>query len=336
MTAAITYEFPSVSKVTRVSARTRWALISEVWHGLLARPRSLSPWMFYDTEGSRLFERITLLPEYYLTRTERNIFRVYSNDIVRTAQNEEGQPLRFVELGAGTASKTGILLDQAVRLQGEVLYVPIDVSADSLRAARQGISGKLKHVRIRPLVANYVTEPLLLKPFEGTTVALYIGSSIGNFSPTEARSILRNLRSQLSPGDALLLGTDMVKEQKTLIAAYNDKQGVTAEFNLNILARLNRELDANFDLASFRHCGEWNSRESRMEMYLESLTDQTVQIPKAWVNVDFSTGERIHTENSYKFTCESICSLIEDAGFQTERTWTDEHAWFAVSLCRAG
>lgn len=335
MTAAITYEFPSLSKATKASAQTRWALISEVWRGLLVRPRSLSPWMFYDAEGSRLFERITLLPEYYLTRTERNIFRVYANDIVRTAQDGKGGLLRFVELGAGTASKTGILLDEAARVQGEVLYVPIDVSADSLQAAHKSISGKLKHVRIRPVVANYVTQPLRLKPFDGTTVALYIGSSIGNFSPQEGRSILRNLRAQLTPGDALLLGTDMVKDEKTLIAAYNDKQDVTAEFNLNILARLNRQLDADFDLARFRHLAEWNATESRMEMYLESLDVQTVQIPKAWVNVDFSMGERIHTENSYKFTREIIRSLIEDAGFRTERMWTDERSWFAVSLCRA-
>lgn len=334
MSAALTYEFPLLSKDRSESERTRQALIAEVRRGLLDRPRSLSPWMFYDRRGSRLFERITRLPEYYLTRTERGIFRVYADDIVSAARAGSRCPLRFVELGAGTASKTGILLKEATRVDSEVLYVPTDVSPAALDTARESISGWLKQVRVEPVVANYVTDPLQLSRFDGITLALYIGSSIGNFSPEEAREILRNLHSQLRWGDALLLGTDLVKEKKMLVAAYDDAQGVTAKFNLNVLGRLNRELDANFDLASFRHRAVWNPGESRMEMYLESVREQQVRVRKARLRVAFAKAETIHTENSYKFTRESIRALLEESGFGVEQTWLDKNAWYAVTLAR--
>jgi len=290
--------------------------------------------MFYDARGSRLFERITTLPEYYLTRTERCILSTHANEIVNAARESTESPLRFVELGAGTASKTGILLEQAARAQGEVLYMPADVSPEALDAASTSISHKLHRVRVEPIVANYVTDPPRLQPFDGHTLALYIGSSIGNFSPQEARDILRNLRSQLRTGDALLLGTDMVKDEEVLLAAYDDAEGVTAAFNLNILCRLNRELGADFDLACFRHRAVWNGAESRIEMHLESLRDQRVRIPKAWVSIQFTAGETIHTENSYKFVRKDVRDLLLDTGFKAERTWQDEHAWYAVTLGR--
>ena len=163
-----------------------------------------------------------------------------------------------MELGAGTASKTTILLDAAARLQSEVLYAPVDVSSDALDVACETIATSLPEVCVSPIVANYVTHPPQLESFNGTTLGLYIGSSIGNFTPEEARTILRNLRGQLQSGDALLLGVDMVKDEPTLVAAYDDRDGVTAEFNLNMLHRLNRELDADFDLARFRHRALWN------------------------------------------------------------------------------
>ena len=225
----------------------REALIDEVWRGLRKRPRSLVPWMLYDSEGSRLFERITALPEYYPTRTERDILASYAEAIVRATGSDCYRPLRLLELGEGTAAKTGILLEAATRLRNEVIYLPVDVSSDELDAACDSIGCLLPDVQLQPMVANYVTRPPKLERFKGTTIAMYIGSSIGNFSPEEARTILRNLRSELRAGDALLLGADMVKDEATLVRAYDDRDGVTAAFNLNILHRLNRELGANFD-----------------------------------------------------------------------------------------
>jgi dimethylhistidine N-methyltransferase len=314
------------------TADAREALACEVRRGLIARPRSLSPWMFYDAEGSRLFERITTLPEYYLTRTERAILAGNADAIVAGAHNDRSLPLRLVELGAGTASKTRILLEAALRLSDNVAYVPVDVCPDALELACQNVASALPEVRMQPVVQNYITHPLQLEPFDGTTLALYIGSSIGNFSPEEARLILRNLCVQLQGGDALLLGTDMVKDEPTLLAAYDDSDGTTAAFNLNILRRLNRELGANFDAGCFRHRVLWNSIESRIEMHLESTREQDVSIEDADLELHFMPRETIHTENSYKFTDRGIRSLLSESGFETREAWKDSHGWYALTL----
>jgi L-histidine N-alpha-methyltransferase len=182
------------------------------------------------------------------------------------------------------------------------------------------------------MVANYVTHLRKLERFKGTTLAMYIGSNIGNFSPEEARTILRNLRSELRAGDALLLGTDMVKDEATLVRAYGEKDGVTAAFILNILHRLNRELGANFDTGCFRHRARWNRVESRIEMHLESTRDQRVNIPAAQLSVQFAALETIHTENSYKFTRNALGALLHNAGFAIEQTWTDPRQWYALML----
>lgn len=316
------------------SLDTREMLIWEVQRGLLRHPRSLPPWMFYDARGSRIFERITLLPEYYPTRTERNILASYCDAIIAAVCPDNSEAVRLVELGAGTASKTTILLDAAARLQSEVLYAPVDVSSDALNLACETIATSLPEVCISPIVANYVTHPPQLDSFDGTTLGLYIGSSIGNFAPEEARTILRNLGGQLRSGDALLLGVDMVKDEPTLVAAYDDRDGVTADFNLNMLHRLNRELGADFDLASFRHRALWNCVESRIEMHLESTREQYVRIAAAHVDLCFAKGERIHTESSYKFTDDSVRVLLREAGFEIEQTWTDKRGWYSVTLAR--
>jgi L-histidine N-alpha-methyltransferase len=311
---------------------TREALIDEVWRGLTKRKRSLVPWMLYDAEGSRLFECITTLAEYYPTRTEREILANYAEAIITATGSDFSGPLRLLELGAGTASKTGILLEAATRLRNEVIYIPVDVSPDALDEACDSIGCLLPDVQLQPMVANYVTHPPKLERFQGATLAMYIGSSIGNFSPQEARTILRNLRSQLRSGDALLLGTDMVKDEATLVRAYDDKDGVTAAFNLNILHRLNRELGANFDTRCFRHRARWNRAKSRMEMHLESTRGQCVNIPAAQLSLEFAAFETIHTENSYKFTRNTLYALLDDAGFTIEQTWTDPRQWYALTL----
>jgi len=327
-----TIDFQTFEAKSLAPLDTREALIDEVWRGLRKRPRSLVPWMLYDSEGSRLFECITTLPEYYPTRTERDILTNYAEPIITAAGSDYSQPLRLLELGAGTATKTGILLEAATRLRNEVIYFPVDVSSDALDAACDSIGCLLPNVQLQPMVANYVTHPPKLERFKGTTLAMYIGSSIGNFSPEEARTILRNLRSELRAGDALLLGTDMVKDEATLVQAYDDKDGVTAAFNLNILHRLNRELGANFDTGCFRHRARWNRLKSRIEMHLESTRDQCVNIPAAQLSIQFAAFETIHTENSYKFTRNTLCALLDDAGFGIERTWTDPQRWYALTL----
>jgi L-histidine Nalpha-methyltransferase len=318
------------------TADVREALTREVRRGLIARPRSLSPWIFYDAEGSRLFERITTLPEYYPTRTERAILAGYADAIVARAQNDRSLPLRLVELGAGTASKTCILLEAALRLSDDVAYMPVDVCSDALELACQNVACELPEVRIQPIVRNYVTHPLQLEPFDGTTLALYIGTSIGNFSREEARLILRNLGIQLQTGDALLLGTDMVKDEPTLLAAYDDSDGITAAFNLNILHRLNRELGADFDAACFRHRVLWNSIESRIEMHLESTQEQDVSIEHADLDLQFMPRETIHTENSYKFTDQGIRTLLKEVGFEIRGAWKDSRGWYTLTLARLG
>jgi L-histidine Nalpha-methyltransferase len=318
---------------------------AEARRGLTSNPKSLAPWLFYDEPGSRLFEQITTLPEYYLTRTERDLFAAHADEIFRTLCAN----LTIAELGAGTASKTGILLRALTRRQTHVLYQPIDISPTALDEARAQLERAIPGLTVRPRIANYVTESFPIERPSGTRVlALYIGSSIGNFSPTEARDILTRLRSQLQPGDALLLGTDLapcpseISSQKsisTLLAAYNDAQGVTAAFNRNILSRLNRELGANFLPEQFAHRALWNHTHSRIEIHLKSLMPQRVTIPAnsagGQLTLDFEEGETIHTENSYKFTPAAISALLAASAFAPTRTFTDTHGLFAVTLATA-
>ena len=328
----MTSDFQTIEAKSLPALDSREELIDEVWRGLPNRPRSLVPWMLYDAEGSRLFECITTLPEYYPTRTERDILANYAEAIITATGSDSFRPFRLLELGAGTAAKTGIILKAATCLRDEVTYIPVDVSSDALDDACESIGCLLPDVQLHPMVANYVTHPPKLDRFSGNTLAMYIGSSIGNFSPKEARTILRNLRSELRPGDSLLLGTDMVKDEATLVRAYDDRDGVTAAFNLNVLHRLNRELGANFDTECFRHRARWNRVESRMEMHLESTRDQCVNIPAAQLSIAFAAFETIHTESSYKFTRKTLGALLDDAGFTIQQTWTDPRQWYTLTL----
>jgi L-histidine N-alpha-methyltransferase len=314
------------------------AVACEATQGLTATPKTLSPWLFYDEEGSHLFEQITTLPEYYLTRTERGIFATHADEIIARAAGR--QRLTLVELGAGTATKTGLLLAAAVRRQASVVYQPVDVSETALDEARENIETNIPGVTVHSQIADYTSEPLSLKHRPGTrTLALYIGSSIGNFAPQDAHDVLRNLRTQLKPGDSLLLGTDLAKDEATLLAAYNDAAGVTAAFNRNVLTRLNRELGANFRVEKFAHKAIWNARESRIEMHLCSTVAQSVNIPASAdcpaLTLDFAAGETIHTENSYKFTKATISALLGAAGFTLTQTWHDADKLFAVTLAEA-
>jgi len=306
----------------------------EVLNGLTERPKTLSPWLFYDQKGSQLFEEITELPEYYVTRTERQILAEHAEEIVTAAAG--GRDLSMIELGAGTATKTGLLLNAAVGLQGSVTYRPIDVSETALEEARTRLEAELPEVTVEPIVADY-TEGMRQNgaSHTGRKLVLYIGSSIGNFSPADALEVLRGVRAQLLPGDCLLLGTDMVKDVDTLLAAYDDAAGVTARFNKNILVRINRELDANFNPKLFRHRARWNQEHSRIEMHLESLLAQKIALRGLDTEVRFALGETIHTENSYKFTDERVVALLTRAGFKLRQQWSDPNHWFTVYLAAA-
>src|SRR5271165_3054636 len=270
--------------------------------GLSSRKKRLPPWLFYDRDGSLLFDQITQLPEYYLTRTEREILSAHAGEIIaQAAHGTEPARLRIAELGAGSADKTRLLLKAAVHRQGTVHYEPVDVSASALDAARERIEREIPGVHVTPHIMNYM-HGLDLKSSPGERrVVLYIGSSIGNFEPHQAAQILHIIRAGLEPGDTLLLGVDLKKDEATLLAAYDDAAGVTARFNLNMLARLNRELYADFDLEAFAHRAVWNAAESRIEMHLESQADQQVKLPALNLEVSFAAGERMHTENSYKY-----------------------------------
>ena len=305
-------------------------IAEEVRQGLGAKPKRLPPKLFYDAAGSALFEQITELPEYYPTRTERAIFKAYAGEIVSQAGNN----LTLVELGAGSASKTRVLIEALTRRQLRVAFYPIDVSAAALREAVTSLNGDFPNLRVRPVVADYLKGVPVIGDLMGRKLVLFIGSTIGNFEPPEALDFLTAVRASLRPGDALMVGFDLVKAPELLHAAYNDAQGVTAAFNKNVLARINRELGGQFDLASFDHVAFWNAEKSRIEMHLESRRQQTVAIHDIAQEYHFAAGERIHTENSYKFTPESISNLFKESGLHLEKRWTDSSHWFCVAMGR--
>ena len=326
----------SLSSIPALSEAAQTPVGAEAFIGLTARPKTLSPWLFYDEEGSRLFEAITELPEYYLTRTERAIFAANAEEILAAAADgSAGRPLAMIELGAGTAAKTGLLLRAAVQRQGAVDYLAIDVSESALAEATQRIETEIPGVTVSSCVADY-TGAMEEIPAEGKRrMVLYIGSSIGNFEPADAVHVLREVRRRLDQGDKLLLGADHVKERSVLVRAYDDEAEVTAAFNKNVLTRINRELGGNFNPRLFRHRARWNHEHARIEMHLESLIAQQVRIEALELDVRFARGETIHTENSYKFTTKAVVSMLEQAGFGLTQCWSDEREWFGVYLATA-
>jgi L-histidine Nalpha-methyltransferase len=304
------------------------AYAEEVRAGLTTYPKSLPCKLFYDTRGSALFEEITLLPEYYLTRSELEILNGHSGEIAQAV----GTGITIVELGAGTATKTCTLLQAFSRRQMRVPYFPVDISPAPLQEARGRVEQQCPRVSVRPVVADFSTGMGFLRDIPDRKLVLYLGSSIGNFDLDVAVEMLSEIRQQLAPGDDLLLGTDLVKDEAILVPAYSDAQGITEQFNKNILCRLNRELGANFDLSCFRHLACWNPQRSRMEIYLESTRPQSVRIRLLDLCVSFASGERIHNENSYKYTLDMVENMLRPAGFSLTRSWFDQRKWFALHL----
>ncbi len=305
----------------------------DVRRGLTAEPKSLPPKYFYDALGSQLFEAICLLPEYYLTRAEADIFERRAAEIVEEAGR--GSRLTLVELGSGSASKTRRVIEAVLERQESLTYVPVDISTAALEASAHALLGDYPRLHVVAYAADYDSAlPRLAGSLRGGErgLVLFLGSNVGNFDRREARAFMRRLREHLRAGDALLLGADLRKDPAALEAAYDDPLGVTAAFNLNVLGRANRELEADFDLRAFRHVALYDDGEGRVEMHLESAREQTVRIGALDLAVPFRAGERIHTENSYKYSAAELSELARSAGFTLTRTWLDAGELFSSNL----
>ena len=300
-------------------------LLTDVIAGLSASPRSLPSKYFYDREGSRLFDEITRLDEYYLTRTETAIMRANIDDICAAL----GEEVVLIEYGSGTSTKTRLLLDHIPR--GST-YIPIDISGAHLKEAADELAIDYPHVRVMPVHADY-SSPVDLPAVEGRRVVYFPGSTIGNFDPAGAAAFLRRIHQRVGDDGGALIGVDLRKDLDVLLPAYNDREGVTARFNLNLLVRLNRELEADFDVRAFEHRAIYNETDGRIEMHLVSKVSQTVRVGSH--AFDFSAGESVHTENSYKYEIGQFTNLARQAGFWVERTWTDVQSWFAIFLLHA-
>jgi L-histidine Nalpha-methyltransferase len=330
-----------VAAVQPISANPRFALLSapapaddfarDVRVGLTAPAKWLPPRWFYDDLGSSLFDAICFLPEYYVMRAEAEVLTTFRGEIVAAL----GENLRIVELGSGTARKTRILLDLLTRQQGALEYVPVDIDASMLDRSGRDLIREFPTLRVTAISSDFQRPSIpmaLLPPSDARTIVFFLGSTIGNLSPDEASAMLHDLRSALAPGDALLLGADLRKDRSILEPAYDDPLGVTAAFNLNVLARINRELGGHFDLRAFRHRALYDERHGRIEMHLVSTRDQRARIDALALELTFVEGESIHTESSYKHNHATLASLAEGTGFTLEQTWTDSRGWFADVL----
>jgi L-histidine N-alpha-methyltransferase len=302
------------------------ALRADALAGLTATPKALSPKWFYDERGSELFEKITLLPEYYPTRAERAILRAASGEIAAATG-----AATLVELGSGSSEKTHLLLD-ALRDAGTLRsYVPLDVSESALISAANRVLASYPGLSVTAVVSDF-EEHLGLPAADGARLVAFLGSTIGNLLPAERVAFLARLRSGLSEGDALLLGTDLVKSPAVLVAAYDDPAGVTAAFNKNVLAVLNAELGADFDRDAFDHVAIWDAGAEWIEMRLRSILDQRVTLPAIGLAVDFAEGEEMRTEVSAKFRRGGVEAELTAAGFVMRSWWTDDDGQFGLSL----
>jgi dimethylhistidine N-methyltransferase len=295
--------------------------LADVLDGLGRARKELPAKYFYDAAGSRLFDRITELDEYYLTRTELSIMRRHAGAMAARC----GPRCLLVELGAGSLVKVRLLLDRLRRPAG---YVPVDVSGNHLHLAAAALSRDHPELAVLPVCADFTHDfPLPDAPAD-RRVVYFPGSTIGNFDPVETDALLRRIAQLVGPDGGLLLGVDLRKDVRVIEAAYNDRRGVTAAFNKNLLVRINRELDADFDLDLFRHRAFYNRERSRIEMHLVSLADQRARVGGA--EFHFGTGETIHTENSYKYDLTELNHRAARCGLRTDEVWTDERQYFAV------
>lgn len=306
------------------------ALGLDVVQGLQQSPKTVPPKYFYDAHGSQLFEQICELPEYYLTRTETWILQRYANEIAHLTG-----PCELVELGSGSSTKTRLLLDAYQRPQAPLTYLPIDISASILEQSAQQLLLDYERLNVRGLVGTYeLALDHLSATHRSRRLIAFLGSTLGNLSPSECEQFFAQVTHALQPGEYFLLGVDLQKSVPQLEAAYNDSRGVTAQFNLNLLRHLNHRFSGNFDLTQFEHWAFYNSTQHQIEMHLRSLRSQTVQLQTLDLTLEFAAGETIRSEISRKFDLATLQPQLRQHGLVPQQVWTDPQQWFGLLLCQ--
>lgn len=319
---------PITMAVHSLGRDSRSQFIDDVRSGLTRSPKTLPPRWFYDDRGCELFDAITELPEYYQTRTERQILERHSREIMELVR-----PASLVELGAGSCTKSRVLIRAAKGLGSLWTFVPFDISESTLRHSATELSEEFDDLTVYCVTGEF-DHHLSEIPRFGRQLIVFLGSTIGNFEAPEASRFLGEVRRLMRPGDHFLIGVDLIKDERELIAAYDDARGITADFNRNLLTRINRELDGRFDLAAFTHAVCWNRPDHRIEMCLRSLTDQTVAIRTAGLSVGFAAGELMRTEVCTKYTRPMVEAMLADAGIEPVAWYTDGASRFGLLLAR--
>ena len=315
------YFKPHATKIEKTFAE-------EIFSSLNADLKFISPKYFYDKKGSELFEKICLLPEYYPTRTEVTILKKLQQELPSFLDDS----FRIVELGSGSSVKTRLIIDVFAKLQNKIEYFPIDIS-EILTESSEQLIHDYDNLYITGIIDTYEGGLEFLKHYDDkNNLITFLGSSFGNFSPSDGYLFLKKIHSTMKSGDLFLIGLDLVKEKHILESAYDDTQGVTAEFNLNVLSRINDELGGNFNLENFEHHSVYHEKEQRIEMYLKSSQKQSVIIPKSNLLLNLEKNELIHTEYSHKYRLSQIHDLLDDAGFELKHTWLDENKYFSLTL----
>ncbi len=310
------------------SAKSIKTFAEEISRSLNQKEKSISPKFFYDIKGSELFDKICKLPEYYLTRTETNLLKTIGNELEKFVTVD----MRLVELGSGSAVKTRLLLDMLTKIQNNTEYFPIDIS-DILQESSQKLLEDYENLSITGVIDTYEGGLEFVENYDDTpNLIVFLGSSFGNFTPEFGFAFLQKISSIMKTNDLFFIGLDLVKDKEVLESAYDDSQGITADFNLNVLSRINDELNANFEISQFEHHSKYNEKEQRVEMYLRSLEDQKVEIKKAELQLDFQKDELIHTEHSHKYSVTQIENIMHKAGFKVEKFWQDSKKPYALFL----
>ena len=321
VSSKLQYFKPHATKIEKTFAE-------EISSSLNHDSKFISPKFFYDKKGSDLFEKICSLPEYYPTRTEISILRKLQPELSSYIDED----FRLVELGSGTSVKTRLILDVLTKLQDSVDYFPIDIS-EILTESSEELLKNYDGLHITGIIDTYEGGLEFLKNFDKKkNLIIFLGSSFGNFSPNDGFEFLKKIHSTMKSGDLFLIGLDLIKDKQILESAYDDSQGVTAKFNLNILSRINDELDADFNLKNFSHLAIYNKEKQRIEMYLKSLVNQSVIISKSDLLLNLEKDELIHTEHSHKYKLSQIHKLLDSAGFEIKHTWLDDKKYFSLTL----
>lgn len=325
--------------ITRFPAEDFDNFAEDVRRGLNSEPKTLLPKYFYDELGSRLFEAICFLPEYYVTRDESEIIRGNIDQIIDESKVARKSSVNLIELGSGSSDKTRHFIEALLGREAALRYIPIDVSESSLDRSSKELIQAYPNLKIAAYATDYFTGLGELAKNKASrqqtaerTIALFLGSSIGNLNADESRALLLAMREVLQPDDSFVIGADLKKGNDILLPAYNDALGVTAAFNLNLLTRINREFDGDFDLSKFEHRAIYNEELGRIEMHLFSREAQIVKLKALDLEVRFAKGESVHTENSYKFEIEALSDLASETSFHLTKTWFDSRRRFSVNL----